>query len=282
MNTTTNYCRHCYHWIFCCGYTNNNQPIINKDKHNNSSTPLERQPLIIVSSNMIQTPSPLIFTRTDYATTPTTTSTAVTSSQPPSTVILTNNQQPMIITTTTTNNNDDDVTKTDNSTIIPTDTKPSRAFIIIHHNQRGYLILYARKIKKGEHGQLSGGKLDDNETPKDAALRELKEETGLEIDSKRLIRLFDIDKKRFFLLRITDSDSLPLSTSLTIEQQPTTQNSTVNNNNVKDFHIQLSSEHVRYEFIKDIENAAKAVLSHSGGSCSEALMKFKTHELFIL
>ena len=63
---------------------------------------------------------------------------------------------------------------------------PTRAFVVVRHNSRGYLLLRAYKRKKGVHYQLPGGRIDrDDASPASAAARELFEETG--VDLRRML-----------------------------------------------------------------------------------------------
>ena len=134
---------------------------------------------------------------------------------------------------------------------VQTVSPDSRSFLIVKHNTNGYLILNAYKERKGQHGQLPGGRIDVNEAPEQAAVREFFEETGILVSSPRLKRLPSIGNKYFFFLEITDSDQVKGGTL---------------SNSGETFRLKLSEEHVSYTFYKDIHAASKAVLKHSGGT----------------
>ena len=65
--------------------------------------------------------------------------------------------------------------------------------------------------------EFPGGKIQDNETPLDAAVRELHEETGLQISPSQLHPLSQTDfrypqrklRLHFYLLELQDPDSMP-------------------------------------------------------------------------
>lgn len=59
-------------------------------------------------------------------------------------------------------------------------------------NEQGQILLIKRKNRPyQDHWALPGGYLDQNETTLNAALRELKEETGLSADSAELLGFYD-------------------------------------------------------------------------------------------
>jgi 8-oxo-dGTP pyrophosphatase MutT (NUDIX family) len=138
-----------------------------------------------------------------------------------------------------------------------------KAFVICFHREHGYLILYAYKAKKGRYGQLSGGGVDDGEEPADAAVREMFEETGIRIEAGRLCYFKDIDRKRFFVLELFDSDSCG---NLPGYSMPSTG---------QNFLLKLSKEHLAFSFIKDRIRACEAIQVHSGGTCATALSQFR-------
>lgn len=148
-----------------------------------------------------------------------------------------------------------------NNTVI---NKSLRSFVIVYHPTHGFLLMLANKAKKGKHFQLCGGRpelidLDDF----DSAKRELFEETGMDITDKFRFRQlpFKIDGKAFFFLKLSDKDSVAVNGSRSRIALDV------------DFKVRLSHEHVDFSFVKSPQDAARAVSSHSGGSCSEALIQ---------
>lgn len=142
----------------------------------------------------------------------------------------------------------------------------TKAFVICFHREHGFLVLYAYKAKKGRHGQLSGGGVDEGEEPITAAARELFEETGLRVDLDRLKFFMDIDGKRFFVLELFDSDSCGNLPGFAMPSSG------------QNFLLKLSKEHVGFCFIKDRLRACEAIQLHSGGTCAIALSAFRLED----
>lgn len=141
-------------------------------------------------------------------------------------------------------------------------SKDQRAFVIGKHRDRGYLVLYAFKNRKGgKHGQIPGGRVDEGEMREIAAVRELREETGIAVSYKRLKPLMHVGEKHFFLLELTDEDSVERGTQV----------SSLGDGDDEGFCINLSSEHVDFKFIPDALQAAQEIRKHSGGTCAYVL-----------
>lgn len=136
--------------------------------------------------------------------------------------------------------------------------KNQRAFVIAKHNTLGYLVLYAYKSRKGgRHGQIPGGRVDEGEMREIAAVRELREETGIEVPYKRLSLLMHLGEKHFYLLELTDEDSVEGGKVAPLVGGK--------------FRANLSSEHQEYSFVPTAKQAANEVAKHSGGACAHVL-----------
>lgn len=72
-----------------------------------------------------------------------------------------------------------------------------RVFII---NSKGYVFIQKReenkKIAPGLWDNSAGGHIDEGEEPKEAALRELKEEIGIELNDLQFITSYSFDEKQ--------------------------------------------------------------------------------------
>lgn len=79
--------------------------------------------------------------------------------------------------------------------------------------KRDHEILFVRKSKA--KWNLPGGKVEDGETPFEAALRELAEETGVQVPSLEFITLFEGDKVMHHVFAI----DVPKSTKATAQNE---------------------------------------------------------------
>lgn len=148
---------------------------------------------------------------------------------------------------------------------------PDRAFIIAKHSVYGFFLLKAFKRKKGEHYQLPGGHVDeDDPSPAFAAARELFEETGIDIRnnlSRLSLAVFKdgttvLKRRMFFLLTLENSDMVGQCKPESGEH----------------FTIALSSEHIGYTFTQSAKTAADMVVLHSGSWCTKAIRKLYLSE----
>jgi len=137
--------------------------------------------------------------------------------------------------------------------------RDARAFLIARHNKHGYLVLNAFKERKGQHGQLPGGRIDLGENGAVASVRELFEETGILVTTDRIKYLWPIGNKHFYYVELNDNDQVKGGQLSHSGEQ---------------FRLKLSDEHISFSFYKDIHAAAKAVLRHSGGAPANALEKY--------
>jgi 8-oxo-dGTP pyrophosphatase MutT (NUDIX family) len=76
-------------------------------------------------------------------------------------------------------------------------------------NDKGQLLM-GRQVKDDYRWSFPGGHIDDGESHKDAAVRELEEETGVSIDKGSLIKLHEDGKDKVYLVRL---DHTPASHS---------------------------------------------------------------------
>lgn len=68
-------------------------------------------------------------------------------------------------------------------------------------NDKGQLLM-GRQVKDDYRWSFPGGHLDDGESHKEAAVRELKEETGVKVDKDQLLDLHEDGKDRTYLVRL--------------------------------------------------------------------------------
>lgn len=84
--------------------------------------------------------------------------------------------------------------------------------IIIHDNQ---LLVMHRDKHGSQYFTLVGGRLNNGETPEQAVVREVKEETGLEVTSSKLVFTEDhaepYNKQYIFLCEVKSFDSVGIS-----------------------------------------------------------------------
>jgi 8-oxo-dGTP diphosphatase len=78
-------------------------------------------------------------------------------------------------------------------------SKGGAAVIVV--NDKGQLLM-GRQVKDDYRWSFPGGHLDDGESHKEAAVRELKEETGVKIDKDLLLDLHEDGKDRTYLVRL--------------------------------------------------------------------------------
>mmetsp|Transcript_7668 Transcript_7668/g.13444 ORF Transcript_7668/g.13444 Transcript_7668/m.13444 type:complete len:202 (-) Transcript_7668:909-1514(-) len=146
--------------------------------------------------------------------------------------------------------------------------KPAKAFVFAQHKRFGLLVLKAFKARKGLHGQLPGGKVDETDADAKAGLaRELFEETGIDV-RQHLERLHPVlfphgdnmyRKRYYFKLELFDSDAVG-------DKKPDTN---------EKFTLSLSHEHVGYVFEHQLAAAAELITLHSGGANREALVQLQ-------
>ena len=183
------------------------------------------------------------------------------------------------------------------------DYHDSKSFVICHHPRYGYLILYSYKMRKGKHGQLPGGRVDDREllrhgvtaAPMIAAARELFEETGIDV-RENLVRLKPVQfpdgsrslkGRHFFRLGLSDSDGLEYRANQGAaagganapqpfyDPDTTLASAAEPEGTGGSFRIRLSHEHIGWTFVEDPEAAALELQLHSGGKVAEG---FRTAE----
>jgi 8-oxo-dGTP diphosphatase len=96
------------------------------------------------------------------------------------------------------------------------------AVVVVSWAKRFWVRLRKETGHLDGYWEFPGGKIQDNETPREAAVRELQEETGLQITPRQLQPLSRIDFRypqrklriHFYLLELQDPDSMPTEGAL--------------------------------------------------------------------
>ena len=79
---------------------------------------------------------------------------------------------------------------------MPGNARPESALVVVTTGD-GLVLLLKRLVPPGAWQSVTGG-LETNESPRDAAIREVREETGIDIDALPGARLIDCDTRTTF------------------------------------------------------------------------------------